>query len=193
MLAGQLRKRVVIQSRTSTQDSFGQQTIVWNDVLVGDEIGLAVDIDAVTAGTLTTFDSPNNGFTDGTLVTLAGIVGEPNLLATFAVVNADHYTFQVRFNSTGLTLATSGATATPVSGVPAAVMPLYAYEKQGQGQSSEVHQVTIRFHPLLEDPVEVAAMRVRYGARVLEINGSINIEERNREITLNCTEGLTQG
>lgn len=194
MLAGALRKRVVIQSRTTSQDSFGQQVIVWTDVLAGDVIGAPVSIASVTRGTTTTLGfAAAHGFPAGALVTLAGITGSAGLLATFAIQNVTGTTFDIAFDTTGLTLGIGSATATQVSGVPASISPLYAFEKMGQGQASEVHQVCIRWAPALSNPVDVAAMRVVYGLRLLDINGSINTDERNREVNLTCTEGLTRG
>lgn len=112
MLAGKLRKRVSIQSKSTSQDSFGQQVISWTNVLTS---------------------------------------------------------------------------------VSAEVLPLFAYEKTGQGQASAVHQVTVRYNAALANPVAVAAMRVVYGSRILDVTGSINMDERNREMVLTCTEGLTLG
>jgi len=193
MLAGKLRKRVVIQSKSTSQDSFGQQVITWSDVLYGAATGSAKTVTGATAGTTTAIAAAAHGFVVGQLVKLAGITGGPNLNATFPVATVVTDSFTVAYNSTGLTLGVSGATATPVSGVAAEIQPLYAYEKMAQGQASEVHQVGVRYNTALSNPVSVAAMRVVYGTRVLEINGSINVEERNREMVLTCTEGLTQG
>ena len=193
MLSGDLRKRIIIQSQATSQDSFGQQVITWSDVLAGETVGSAKSVTAISAGALTTLTSAAHGFTDGQLVRLAGIVGAANLNASFEVTGATVNTFQVRYNSTGLTLTLSTATAQQVSGVPASIRPLYAFEKTGGGQASEVHKITVRYNAALANPVAVAAMRVCYLSRILEVTGSINVEERNRELDLMCTEGLTQG
>lgn len=42
-------------------------------------------------------------------------------------------------------------------------------------------------------PNVTSAMRVAYGSRVLEIVGVINVDERDREMILICSEGRTQG
>ncbi len=193
MLSGKLRKRIVVQSRSTSQDSYGQQVITWSDVLYGTATGAAKTVTGATAGATTSFAATLNGFVAGQLVKIAGITGGPNLNATFQVATAATNSFTVAYVSTGLTLGVSSATATPVTGVAAEVMPLFAYEKTGQGRASEVHQVGLRYASVLADPVEVAAMRVVYGTRILEVTGSINVEERNREMVLTCTEGLTQG
>lgn len=193
MLSGQLRKRVVLQSRTSSQDAFGQQVLTWSDVIYGDVIGAAVSVTSLTAGTTTTVNAALHGFSDGMLVKLAGITGADNLNATFQISSVLTNSFVVTYNSTGLTLGVSTATATQVSGVPAAILPLYGFEKQSMGQASEVHQVLLRYHTALAAPISVAAMRVCYGTRFLDVTGSINTDERNREMVLTCTEGLTQG
>jgi SPP1 family predicted phage head-tail adaptor len=60
-------------------------------------------------------------------------------------------------------------------------------------QSEVTHQITLRFRPELANPQAVAAMRVVYGTRYFKIHASINEEERNRQVTLLCSEGLTDG
>lgn len=50
------------------------------------------------------------------------------------------------------------------------------------------HKITMRYVPGLSP-----AMRVKFGSRIFEINGVIDLEERHREINLFCTENATKG
>ena len=95
-------------------------------------------------------------------------------------------------NSTGQQVISWSALLT---GVPADIQSLTGREMiAAQATNTEVtHLICVRYHALLSDPVAVAAMRVIYGARIFEISGAINVDERNREIQLMAAEGLTQG
>jgi SPP1 family predicted phage head-tail adaptor len=118
MRAGDLRRRVIVQKRTTTQDTFGQQATTWSDVLTG---------------------------------------------------------------------------------VPADIQPLSGRELVvAQAVNAAVtHQITMRWHPLLADPVAVAAMRVKYVTpqvtRYFNVAASLNVDERNKTIELSAIEGENPG
>ena len=118
MRAGDLRRRVTIQTRDTTQDAYGQQVTTWTDYLTG----VPADIQALSGR---------------------------ELLAAQAMV-------------------------------------------------AEVsHQITVRYTSLLADPIKVAAMRVVYVnasvTRYFNISAAMNVDERNKQIDLLCSEGLNNG
>lgn len=55
------------------------------------------------------------------------------------------------------------------------------------------HKITVRWIPQLENTAAVASMRARYRARLFNIKGAANVDERNREIWMLAEEGLNQG
>lgn len=67
----------------------------------------------------------------------------------------------------------------------ASVEPLSGSEqwRAQQAQSSVSHKVTIRYLSGVD-----AKMRVKFGTRYLNIGSVRNVEERNRELELLCTE-----
>lgn len=77
--------------------------------------------------------------------------------------------------------------ATFAAGVWAAVEPLTSSEqwRAQQAQASVSHRVTIRYLAGVEP-----TMRVLFGTRHLNIGSIRNIEERNKELELLCTEAL---
>ena len=199
MRAGDLRRRLVIQQRLQGQDTFGQQKLLWTDYLAGVALGNAKSVTAVTAGATTSFACAGHGFPVGHLVTINGITGLEFLPATFGVLTATDDAFTVDFDSTGLTLAVSSATATPVSGIPCDIQPLSARDLlSGGGSYGEItHKLVLRYHPLLVDPIEVGAMRAIHvhGAvtRRFNLTPALNADSRNRQITVMASEGLTPG
>ena len=63
-----------------------------------------------------------------------------------------------------------------------------------QANRSELtHTVTIRYQSRFAGPQYMATLRVLYGARALNINGSIDVGERHKMIELLCSEGLNNG
>lgn len=76
----------------------------------------------------------------------------------------------------------------------AAINPLSAIERSAsQAIATDVtHQLTMRYHPLLADPVLNATRRVRYGSRLFEIRGTLNVDERNRTVMIEAHEGLVR-
>lgn len=83
--------------------------------------------------------------------------------------------------------------------VPAQIQALTGSERlAAQALSAAVtHEITIRYSPLLSDPLKVAAMRVLYftggGTRNFNITAAMNVDERNEQIQLLVTEGLVTG
>lgn len=77
----------------------------------------------------------------------------------------------------------------------AEVRPLSARELfAAQATQSQVsHQVTVRYRPELAAPKAAATYRVLFGSRVFDVHGVMNIDERNREIRMMCSEGLSDG
>lgn len=77
----------------------------------------------------------------------------------------------------------------------AEIRPLNARELfAAQATQSEVtHQITVRYRPELAAPKVAATYRVLFGSRVFDIHGVMNIDERNREIRMLCSEGLSDG
>lgn len=81
-------------------------------------------------------------------------------------------------------------TWTDVATVWARIQPLSARElfAAAQAHAATTHRVTIR-HSIDVAAID-AAWRVQFGSRVFVVDGVRNIDERNREIELLCTEGL---
>ena len=77
----------------------------------------------------------------------------------------------------------------------AEIRPLSARELfAAQATQSEVtHQVTVRYRSELAAPKTAATYRVLFGSRVFNIHGAMNIDERNREVRMMCSEGLSDG
>lgn len=86
---------------------------------------------------------------------------------------------------TWTTLATIWCQISPISGREALLAQ--------QVQSEITHQITCRYRPEFAVPKTVATYRLLFGSRAFNITSSINKDERNREITLVATEGLTDG
>ena len=118
MRTADLRRRISIQTRATTKDSFGQQTLTWTDLLTG----VPANIEALSGR---------------------------ELLAAQAV-NAE-----------------------------------------------VTHQITVRYHSALADPVKVAAMRGVYVnagvTRYFNFSAPVNPNEMNRWRQISAVEGLNQG
>jgi SPP1 family predicted phage head-tail adaptor len=113
MRSGDLRKRITIQLRGTTTDTFGQQTTTWSD-----------------------------------------------LFTTWAEIQA------------------------------LSARELFAAQAV---QSEVTHSITVRYRIEFALPKKVAAMRAIYGARIFNISGAVNTDERNRQIVMQATEGLDNG
>ena len=55
------------------------------------------------------------------------------------------------------------------------------------------HQVILRWRALLDDVRQVGSYRILYGARIFDVGVSMDMDERKREVTLLCSEGLNEG
>ena len=77
----------------------------------------------------------------------------------------------------------------------AAIEPLSGRELfAAQAVQSEVsHRVTIRYRSELDVPRTGAALRVAFGSRVFDVHAVLNMGERDREMHILCSEGLTNG
>lgn len=60
-------------------------------------------------------------------------------------------------------------------------------------QSEVTHSILVRYRPEFQNPKDVAAMRVLFGARVFDIKASMNQDERNRLVVLQAAEGMSDG
>jgi SPP1 family predicted phage head-tail adaptor len=87
-----------------------------------------------------------------------------------------------------------------LTNVPADIQALSGRELiAAQAVNAEVtHLIVLRFHPLLVDPVQNAALRVVYQPaagvyRYLNVSSSINVDERNVEINFLAAEGPNKG
>lgn len=77
----------------------------------------------------------------------------------------------------------------------AAIEPLSGNERLHAMQvNSEINsKVTVRYQSIWIDPKNVDNWRVLYGSRMLNINAMLNVDERNREVTLLVSEGINDG
>lgn len=194
-----LRRRIVLQARSATQDTAGQRTRVWTDYLAGVAIAAAKSITNATAGATTLLDCPAHGFAEGTLVTLTGITNFPGLPCTFGVLSPTENAFYVRLNTAGLTLTPSSATATPVSGVPASIEPVSGRESYDASElkADITHRIGMRYHSLLIDPIKVAALRAVFVhgpvSSIYNLSPAVNADMRNRWLTVMASQGLSEG
>lgn len=103
-------------------------------------------------------------------------------------------TFQVRGNVTD-TYGQQTTIWTDLFSAWAAIEGLSARELfAAQAVQSEVtHSIVVRYRQELALPRAAASMRVLYGARVFNVSGAINVDERNREVVLRASEGLNNG
>jgi SPP1 family predicted phage head-tail adaptor len=82
-------------------------------------------------------------------------------------------------------------TFTDIATVPASIEPLVGREQflAAERQASTTHKVTLRYASSISS-ID-ATWRVKFGTRIFVIDEPPrNTDERNREITLFCTEGL---
>ena len=55
------------------------------------------------------------------------------------------------------------------------------------------HVVTVRYREEFNDPLQMAARRIRFGERLLGITASRNLDEGNLWIVMDCIEGPING
>lgn len=86
-------------------------------------------------------------------------------------------------------------TWTDVFTVWCAIEPLSGRELlSAQAVQSEVsHKITVRFRPELANPSAAAALRGSYNGRIFNVSAAINLDQRNRTIELQASEGLNNG
>jgi SPP1 family predicted phage head-tail adaptor len=82
-----------------------------------------------------------------------------------------------------------------VDTVWADINPLSGREREAaQAINVEIsHEITIWYQAQFSDPKVMAVYRVRYGTRLFNIHGTLNVDERNREITILAGEGMNIG
>ncbi len=61
------------------------------------------------------------------------------------------------------------------------------------GRAEISHIVAIRYQSQFADWVAMAAHRILYGSRILNITSARDIDERHFDIEMTCTEGLNNG
>jgi SPP1 family predicted phage head-tail adaptor len=82
--------------------------------------------------------------------------------------------------------------------VPADIQALSGREQMAaQAVNASVsHSISVRYSSLLADPIAVAAMRVIYinagVTRYFNVASAMNVDERNKTISLTASEGLNQ-
>lgn len=87
------------------------------------------------------------------------------------------------------------AFTTVASGVRAAINPVSGRELAvfGARFTDISHSITVRYEALWADPRTNATYRLLFGTRIFDVHASLNVDERNREVTLICTEGMSDG
>ena len=75
------------------------------------------------------------------------------------------------------------------------IQPMSARERMvaAANQSELTHLVEIRWQAQFSDPRKMATMRIKYGVRTLNIQGSIDPDERHKSLELSCNEGISDG
>ena len=75
----------------------------------------------------------------------------------------------------------------PVTYIYANIMPKSANSAYRQGilQEKVTHEVTIRYMKNID-----TNSKITYGTRSFAVNGIVNVDERNRFLTLLCEEGV---
>tara|TARA_R110002153_G_scaffold9742_1_gene39747 strand:+ start:419 stop:748 length:330 start_codon:yes stop_codon:yes gene_type:complete len=75
----------------------------------------------------------------------------------------------------------------PVTYIYANIMPRSANSAYRQGilQEKVTHEVTIRYMKNID-----TNSKITYGTRSFAVNGIVNVDERNRFLTLLCEEGV---
>lgn len=86
---------------------------------------------------------------------------------------------------TWVTLATIYASIEPMAGAQ--------LERARSIYNETSHEVTVRWQALFEDIRQVGTYRLVYAGRYFDVGASLNRDERNREVTLLCREGLNEG
>jgi SPP1 family predicted phage head-tail adaptor len=79
----------------------------------------------------------------------------------------------------------------------AEVKPLSGREKLRNSsmvvESQLTHQVTVRYSELFVPPTIADAWRILFGTRIFNITASMNVDEGDKTIIFDCTEGSLDG
>ena len=99
---------------------------------------------------------------------------------------------QSRATTQESTYGSQSTTWTTYATVYAAIEPLNGRELMAaQAVQSEItHQITIRWNPGF---TVKAADRILFGVRIFDVISATNLNERNYEVEIRATEGVTQG
>jgi SPP1 family predicted phage head-tail adaptor len=105
---------------------------------------------------------------------------------------------RVQIQDQSTTLDTFGGqplTWTTLATIWADIQPLSAREKEAsQAINVEVtHEITIRYQAQFNDTKAMAARRLVYGSRLFNIHGILNVDERNKQMTILASEGMNLG
>ena len=86
---------------------------------------------------------------------------------------------------------------TNIGTVWAEVKPLSGREKLRTNamvvESQLTHQVTVRYSALFLPSVDADAWRIMFGTRIFNITASWNVDEADKTIIFDCTEGTLDG
>lgn len=86
---------------------------------------------------------------------------------------------------------------TNIATVWAEVKPISGKEKMRLNsmvvESQLTHQVTVRFSEVFLPATQADAWRILFGTRVFNITASMNVDEENKMIIFDCTEGSLDG
>lgn len=79
--------------------------------------------------------------------------------------------------------------------IRAKIVPVSGRERlAAQANRAEIsHIVSIRYQAQFSNPVDMAARRILYGSRILNIASARDVDERHFEIEITCTEGVNDG
>lgn len=79
----------------------------------------------------------------------------------------------------------------------AEVKPLSGREKMRSNamvvEAELTHQVTVRYSELFTPSIIADAWRILFGTRILNITASMNVDEADKSIIFDCTEGSFDG
>jgi SPP1 family predicted phage head-tail adaptor len=86
---------------------------------------------------------------------------------------------------------------TDIGTVWAEVKPMSGAEKMRANamvvESLLTHRVTVRYSALFLPSIEADAWRILFGTRVFNITSSMNVDEEDKLIIFDCTEGSLDG
>ena len=86
---------------------------------------------------------------------------------------------------------------TDIGTVWAEVKPMSGAEKMRANamvvESQLTHRVTVRYSALFLPSIEADAWRILFGTRVFNITSSMNVDEEDKLIIFDCTEGSLDG